>query len=143
MTAETWDPWAYVEERHPDVQVVVMALEGRLQGCVDLRRRINWLADSLTPVQARCVLAFEIGRLQQGPKSDDPRVERAQKFAAQEWAALMLVSSEDFVAAWANCLDLSSMAARCGVDVPMFRARWRAASDSDLDAWLEAVQTPI
>lgn len=135
----TFDPWTYVEQRHPDVQVKIRALKGRVQGCVDVNKRIIWLDRGLTPVQARCILAYEIAHLEQGPTSLDPRVARAMDRAAAEWAALMLISSDMFTEAWANCLDLAAMAAYCGVDVPMFRARIRAASDADQDDAIEAI----
>jgi hypothetical protein len=118
-----------------------MKLRDRVQGCVDVRRRIIWLDADLTPVQARCVLAYEIGQYEQGPTPTQPCQARAAQKAAEEWAALMLVSTEDFVSAWAHCLDLATMAARCHVDVPTFRARIRAASDSDQDLALQAIAT--
>ena len=134
-----WDPWAYVEQHHPDVRVEVAKLQGRVQGCVDVRRKIIWLDADLTPTQARCVLAYEIGHLEQGPTPTNPCQARAAQKAAEEWAALMLVPSDDFVAAWGNCLDLAAMASRCGVDLPTFRARIRAASDTDQDAAMQAI----
>lgn len=134
-----WDPWAYAEQRHPDVRVVVMKLPARVQGCVDAEQRTIWLDEDLTPVQARCVLAYELGQLEHGVPSDDPCVQRARQRAAEEWAALMLIPSEVFVSAWGNCLDLSAMAARCNVDLPTFRARIRAASDADQDAAMQAI----
>lgn len=134
-----WDPWTYVEQRHPDVRVEVMDLEGRVQGCVDVQRRVIWLDAHLSPVQARCVLAYEIGHYEQGPLPDNPCVARAMDRAAAEWAALMLIPSDMFVAAWANCLELDAMAARCGVDLPTFRHRIRAASDADQDAAVKAI----
>lgn len=118
-----------------------MKLRDRLQGCVDVRRGIIWLDEGLTPVQARCVLAYEIGQLEQGPTPAEQCQARAAQKAAEEWAALMLVSTEDFVDAWAHCLDLATMAARCGVDLPTFRARIRAASDSDQDLAVQAIAT--
>lgn len=134
-----WDPWAYVEQRHPNVRVEVTKLQGRIQGCVNIARGVIWLDEGLSPVQARCVLAYEIGQLERGPTPTDPCQARATQRAAEEWAALMLIPSEAFVAAWGNCLDLGLMAARCGVDVPTFRARIRAASDADQDAAMAAI----
>lgn len=136
---DAWDPRTYVELRHPEVRVEVMELQGRVQGCVDVDRRVIWIDAKLSPVQARCALAYEIGEYEQGPTPADPCMARAHQRAAQEWAALMLISSEEFVAAWANCLDLASMAARCGVDLPTFRARIRAASDAEQDAAMAAI----
>lgn len=134
-----WDPWTYVEEKHPDVRVVVMKLQDRVQGCVDVDRRIIWLDRGLTPVQARCVLAYELGQLEQGSTAGDPRLARAADRAAEDWAALMLIPSELFAAAWAGCLELAAMAAFCDVDVPTFRARIRAASNDDQDVCIKAI----
>lgn len=131
-----FDPWAYAEQRHPGLEVVVKKLPARVQGCVDVDRRIIWLDRDLTPVQARCVLAYELGHLeQQGAACGDSQMSRA----AAEWAALMLIPSDLFAAAWANCLELGAMAARCDVDVPTFRARIRAASDDDQDVCIRAI----
>ena len=116
-----------------------MKLRDRVQGCVDVQRRVIWLDEGLTPVQARCVLAYEIAQYELGPAPTDPCMARAVQRTAEEWAALMLVSCDDFAAAWANCLDFTTMAARCGVDVPTFRARIRAASDSDQDMAMRAI----
>ena len=134
-----WDPWTYVEQRHPDVRVEVAKLRDRVQGCVDVVRGIIWLDEALSPVQARCVLAYEIAQYEQGPTPTNPCMARAAQKSAEEWAALMLISTDEFIAAWANCLELPAMAARCGVDLPTFRARIRAASDSDQDMAMRAI----
>lgn len=134
-----WEPHEFLRERHPDVRLVEWDLPFPVQGCADHARRIIWLARRLTVVQARCVLAFQIGALEQGPVPDDPCLARARQRAAQDWAALMLIPTDDFVAAWGNCLDLSAMADRCGVDLPTFRNRIRAASDADQDAAMRAI----
>lgn len=118
-----------------------MKLRDRVQGCVNVRRRIIWLDEGLSPVQARCVLAYEIAQYEQGPTPTNPCMARAAQRSAEEWAALMLISSDEFVGAWANCLELPAMAARCGVDLPTFRARIRAASDADQDAAMHAIAT--
>jgi hypothetical protein len=139
--AGEWDPWTHVRERHPGVQVIETdRLPSRVQGCVDHKRRIIWLAAGLSAVQARCALAFELGQFQQGPPpSKDPCLARARQLAAREWAALMLIPSDVFVQAWQDCLDLTEMAAFCNVDVPTFRNRIRAASDADQDAAIAAI----
>jgi hypothetical protein len=116
-----------------------MDLPGRLQGCVDFEAGIVWLTMGMTDAQARCTLAYEIGQLEQGPTSTHPCLARAQQRAAEEWAALMLISTEEFTAAWAGCLDLAEMADRCGVDLQTFRARIRATSDADQDAAMQAI----
>lgn len=116
-----------------------MPLRDRVQGCVSVPRRIIWLDSGLTPIQARCVLAYEIGQYEQGPTPADSRLACAAQKAAEEWAALMLIPSETFAEAWANCLDLAAMADRCAVDLPTFRARIRAASDADQDMAIRAI----
>ena len=116
-----------------------MPLRDRVQGCVNVRKRIIWLDENLSPVQARSVLAYEIAQYEMGPAPTDPCMARAAQRSAEEWAALMLISSDEFVAAWANCLDLIAMAARCDVDLPTFRARIRAASDADQDMAMRAI----
>lgn len=132
-----WEPEQHARE--VGVTVVEWDLPGRLQACCDHKRRTVWIARGLNPAQRRSAIAFELGQLQQGPTPSDPCVARAYQRAAEEWAALMLISSEEFVAAWTNCLDLAAMAAGCGVDVATFRARIRAASDADQDAAIEAI----
>jgi hypothetical protein len=134
-----WEPWDHLREVHPDVRVVEMDLAGRLQGCVDVEQRIIWLATGLDGVARRCTLAYEIAQLEQGPVPSDPCMAQAHQRAAQDWSSLMLISSEEFVAAWASCLSLAAMAERCGVDLPTFRNRIRAASNAEQDAAVAAI----
>lgn len=135
-----WCPWAYVREKHPDVQVrETERLVGLALGCVDHEKRIIWLAPGMSEAQQRSTLAYEIAQLEQGPSPTDPCLARAYQRAAEEWAALMLIPSEDFISAWVGCLDLPELAARCGVDLPTFRARIRAASDADQDAAVQVI----
>ena len=134
-----WDPWAYATERWPDVQVVEAPLPGSVQACYDPGQRIIWLDAALTRVEARCALAYQLGHLEYGPNPQDPYLAAAHHRAAVEWAALMLVPSDVFAAAWAGCLDLAAMAAYANVDLSTFRARIRAASDADQDAAVEAI----
>lgn len=132
-------PETYLQERHPDVRVIQTDLPGQLQGCVDHAQRIIWLDWDLDPVARRCTLAYEIGQLEQGPMPTDRRLAVAFRRAAEEWAALMLVPTEAFAAAWGGCLSLTTMADQCGVDLATFRARIRAASDADQDAAMLAI----
>jgi hypothetical protein len=142
MLGETarFSPEAYLKENHPGVQVFeTSSLPSGVQGCIDHAKRIIWLSSNLSPVARRCTLAFEVALLEFGPTPSDPCLAAAQRRAATDWAALMLVSPEDFTEAWGGCLDLAAMAAYCAVDVPTFRARIRAASDGDQDAAIEAI----
>lgn len=135
-----FSPEAYLEENHPGVRVCETdLLPDGVQGCIDHTKRIIWLAAKMSPAARRCTLAFEIAQLEFGPTPSDPCLAAAQRRAATDWAALMLVSPEDFAAAWGGCLDLVAMAAYCAVDLATFRARIRAASDTDQDAAIEAI----
>lgn len=134
-----WDPWAYVRERHPDVQVVEMDLPGRLQGCVDHQRRIIWLARELNEVQRVCTLAYELGQLEQGPTPEDPCLARARQQAAQEWAACRLISSRRLLEGFALSFDLPTIAAFLGVDVPTLRTRVRGMTDEEQDCAMAAL----
>ncbi len=116
-----------------------MELPGQLQGCIDHAKRIIWLDVGLSRVARRCTLAFEIAQLELGPTPDHPCLAAARRRAAVDWAALMLITSEEFAAVWAHSIDLSAMAALLEVDVATFRARIRAASDSDQDAVMEII----
>jgi hypothetical protein len=134
-----WDPSRYLAESFPEVRVEYACLPGRLQGCLERERGIIWLSIGLSPVEARTVLAYECGLLQQGPTPSDPCMAAAHERAAVDWAARMLIPSEMFVAAWAKCADLPAMAAFCDVDLAMFRARIRSASDAEQDEAVEAI----
>lgn len=114
-------------------------LPGRLQGFLERDKGIIWLSVGLTPVERRCTLAYELGQLEQGPTPMDHCMAAAHERAAVDWAARMLIPSELFAQAWGGCLDLAAMAAFCDVDLAMFRARIRAASDADQDAAIEAI----
>lgn len=134
-----WEPDAYLTDRHPDVRVIPWDLPEPVQGCISHKQRTIWLATNLDPVQRRCALAYEIGQLEQGPAPEDPFLARDRQRRAEEWAALMLIPTDVFVAAWEHCLDISEMAARCRVDVRTFRTRIRAASDDDQDLAMAAI----
>lgn len=133
-----WDPEEQARAERVGI-VETDRLPDRLQACLDLGRRIIWLAVGLSPEQRRCAIAYEIGQFRQGPTPDDPFLARAHQRAAEEWAALTLIPTGMFVEAWEGCLDLAGMAARCKVDVPTFRTRIRAASNADQDAAMEAI----
>lgn len=133
-----WDPERQAREERIGV-VETRELPDRVQACVDHERRIIWVAAGLSPAQRRSVVAYELGEMHQGPAPVDPCLAAAYRRAAEEWAALMLIPTEEFIAAWVGCLDLSAMAARCGVDLPTFRCRIRAASDADQDAVIQAI----
>lgn len=137
------DPGQFLKERHPDVQVIRRALPGRLQGCVDPFRGVIWLDEELTPMQARCVLAYEIGELQQGPAPTDPRPAGLRQREAEEWAAQMLIDGEDLAFAFRLSTDLKAIADHLRVDVPTLRARLRAMTDTEQDAWMEAIRSPL
>lgn len=138
---ERFRPLSYLNDHHPDVQVVEMDLPGGIQGCVDHERRIIWIAKNLTPVQRRSVLAYEIGQLQQGPTSPHPCLAVAQRRAAEDWAARMLIPTEDFLTGFMVSFDLREIAAYLEVDLPTLRARIRGGSDEEQDAIMRTIAT--
>lgn len=135
----SWDPERQARDEGIEV-VETRELPDRVQACVDYERRIIWIRAGLSPTQRRCAVAYELGEMHQGRAPEhNPCLAAAYRRAAEEWACLMLITREEFVAAWVGCLDLPEMAARCGVDLPTFRARIRAASDDDQDAVMQAI----
>lgn len=137
---DAWCPWIYRAERHPDVQVVEMELDGREQGCVHVRRRTIWLDLRLTAVEARCRLAFGLGLIEFGPTPEDPRVAAACRRAAEEWAARQLVPPDALVAAFGRSGYLDEIANMLEVDMPTLRARIRGATDEEQDASMRAIR---
>lgn len=83
-----------LQERHPDVRVVVTDLPGQLHGRVDHEKRIIWLDSGLDPVTRRWRLAYEIGPLEQGPTPADRRLTVAFRRAADGRAPLTPISTE-------------------------------------------------
>lgn len=136
----TWDPWTWMRDRYPDVRVIETELPDRVQGCVDPERRIIWIAHDLTNVERRCVLAYELGQLDQGPMPEDPYAARARQRAAEEWAAQMLISTDALLAAIATSYDLSEIAAFLDVDVQTLRTRCRCLTDVEQDLFMETMQ---
>lgn len=139
-TGQAFNPEHYLRQQHPGVQVLTTELPQPIQGCIDHEQRIIWLDSRLSPTARRCTLAFEVAQLELGPTPADPLLAAAHRRSALDWAALMLISSEMFAAAWSNYLDLPSMATACQVDLATFRARMRAASDADQDAAVEGIR---
>jgi hypothetical protein len=130
-----WDPWSVAASQHPDVQVIVTeTLPPRMQGCVDHKRRIIWLAADLTKIQARCTLAYEIAELQQGPIPADPCTAAAHRRAAEEWAAIMMIPTEALLDGFLTAGSIPEIAARLGVDPPTLRARLRGLTNDEQDA---------
>jgi hypothetical protein len=138
-TDDGWDPEGYLSSRYPSIEIRDYDLPGRLQGFYERKRGIIWLSTNLSLVERRSTLAYQAGKLEQGPTPEDPCLAAMHERAAMDWAARMLIPSHAFAAAWARCLDLAQMAAYCDVDLPMFRARIRAASDADQDAAIAAI----
>lgn len=110
-----------------------MDLPGGIQGCVDHERRIIWLSKNLTRVERDCVLAYEIGQLLQGPTSSHPCLAAAQRRAAEDWAAQMLIPTEEFLAGFAVSFDLREIADYLEVDLRTLRTRIRGGSDEEQD----------
>jgi hypothetical protein len=138
--SKRWRPRDYLQSRYPEVQVHDYDLPDRLQGCVDHEKRIIWLDRSLTYAEWRSTLAYEVGRLQLGPTPDDACLAAAHQRDAAEWAARMLIDSEDLVDAFARASCHSEVAALLEVDLPTVRARLRGMTDGEQDEVYAAIQ---
>lgn len=140
-SSRVFEPSTFVRERHPDVQVIETdALPGRVQGGVDHRRRIIWLAKGLSVAARRSVLAYEIGQLQQGPTPVDPLLAAAHQRAAGDWAAQMLISTDELYGAFSLTDDYATMAAHLRVDVQTLRTRLRGMSDAEQDGVMACIR---
>jgi hypothetical protein len=128
-----WDPWAFVREIDARV-VITTELPDRVLGGVDHKRRIIWLAQGLTEVEANCALAYEIAELQQGPIPADPCTAAAHRRAAEEWAAIMMIPIEAMLDAFLTAGTIPEIAARLGVDPATLRARLRGLTNDEQDA---------
>lgn len=137
--AEPWDPWTWMRDRYPAAQVRDMN-PGVVQGCVDPERQIIWIARGLTDVERRCVLAYELGQLDQWPTPDDPFAAAARERAAQEWAALMLIPTDRLFEAFAVSNDYAAMAAYLRVDLQTLRVRFRSMTDAEQDGVMQAIR---
>lgn len=131
--SNSWDPWAFVREHHPDARVITTTLPARVQGCVDHHQRIIWLSAGLSDVEAKCALAYEIAELQQGPTPGDPCTAAAHRRAAEEWAAIMLVPIESILSACLTVATIPEIAARIGVDSATLRSRLRSLTNDEQD----------
>jgi hypothetical protein len=134
-----WDPDKYVREQHPDVRVIDACMSGRVLGGVDHEDRTIWLNKGLSPAARRSTLAYEIAHLRQGPTPADARLAAAHQRDAAEWAARMLIDSDDFVAAFGVACDYREVAAMLDVDVPTVRARLRGLTDGEQDDVFAAI----
>jgi hypothetical protein len=137
---QTWDPWSYLDRSHPDWRVVrTDLLPEPIQGCVDFKRRIVWLARGLSRVAELCTLAYELAQLEQGPTPQDPCLARARQQAALDRAATWLVSAHAMVQAFQTARSIPEAATTLGVDTPTLRARLRCLTDDEQDAVMSAV----
>lgn len=115
-------------------------LPGELLGCVDLEKRIIYLAPGMDEVRARCTLAFELGQLEQGVAPEDSCLARAYQRAAEEWAARMLIPAHDLYAAFLGSAYLPQIAAMLNVDLPTLRTRLRGMTDEEQDGVMHALR---
>jgi hypothetical protein len=123
----------------PAVHVVITELDGPVQGCVDLGRRIIWLDSQLSPVEQKCVLAYEIGQLLHGPLPEDPCAAAAHRRDCEEWAALRLIPVEALLDAFRMFRELPAIAAWLDVDDATLRTRLRCLTDAEQDAVMAAI----
>lgn len=138
--SKRWCPWTYVRERHADVQVVTTKLPGQLQGCVDPVERVIWLDEDMSRVQRRSTLAFELGQLQNGPTPQEPHLAVFHRRAAEDWAARMLIPTDDLLDALSLSGSLDEIAEMLHVDVPTLRSRLRGLTDDEQDAIMSLVE---
>lgn len=136
---QCWDPVRYLRERQPDVRVLETVLPGRVQGCCDHEQRVIWLDAGLSAPARRSTLAYEIAQLQQGPTPEDACLAAAHQRDAAEWAARMLIDSEEFVEAFGAACNYREVAAMLNVDVPTVRARLRGMTDEEQDDVFAAI----
>jgi Zn-dependent peptidase ImmA (M78 family) len=117
-----------------------MDLPNGIQGCIDHQQRVIWVAKNLTAVERRCTEAFEIGQLLQGPTSLEPCLAAAQRRAAEEWAAQMLLPTEEFLEGFRVSFDLREIAAYLDVDLPTLRTRIRCGTDEEQDRIMATIE---
>lgn len=110
------------------------------QGCIDHQQRIIWLDPKMSPAARRSTLAYEVALLEYGPTPADARLAAAHQRAAADWAALMLIPTEDLLFALSLTHDLAEVAAFLGVDTPTVRARLRGLTDEEQDEWMRVMQ---
>ncbi len=135
-----WNPWSAVATDFPEVKIVTRELPERVQGCVDPGRGIIWLAEGLSPVEQRCVLAYELAQLHRGPLPEDPCMAAAHRRDCEEWAARMLVPVESLCGAFSMFGYLETIAEWLDVDLPTLRQRLRSLTDAEQDALMEAIR---
>lgn len=139
-TPRAWCPFTCLEEHHPDFEVRATELPSRLLGCVDLDRRIIWLAHGLTPVQKRCTLAFEIAQIVHGPVPTEPRLASAYRAMTEEWAARRLIPMNALLSGFDLSWSLEDIASALDVDHATLRSRMRCMTDEEQDAVMDLLR---
>lgn len=135
-----WSPARCLMEHHPDFEVRKTDLPSRLLGCVDLDRRIIWLAHGLDSTQERCTLAFEIAQIVHGPVPENPRLAGAYRVTAEEWAARRLVPMSALLTGFQLSYSLDCIAVALDVDHATLRSRLRCMTDEEQDAVMEVIR---
>lgn len=141
-TETEWNPWSYLQARHPDVYLYVQPLRSGVRACVDVARRAIWLDVRQSECEKRCALTFEIAVLERGPLPGDPCAAAQQRHEAAEWAVRRLIGLEPMVLACYGALDAAHVAERLSVTEGALRERWRCMTDDEQDAVFEALRSP-
>lgn len=81
-----FNPWRYLGERLPDVEVIWKHLPGDIRGLTDGRR--IWLDPRMTQAQRRCVVAHETVHCERGVPADAKEERRVDRIAARRLIAL-------------------------------------------------------
>lgn len=81
-----FNPWKYLGEHLPHVDIIWTRLPGDLRGLTD--GRIIWLDDRMTQAQRRCVVAHETVHCERGVPADAKEERRVDQIAARRLVAL-------------------------------------------------------
>lgn len=124
-----FNPWKYLGERLPHVDIVWTRMPGDLRGLTD--GRIIWMDPRMTQAQRRCVVAHETVHCERGVPADGKEERRVETIAARR-----LITLERLVDALAWSRHTGEVASELWVDVPMLVALAHSLTPAER-AWID------
>jgi hypothetical protein len=140
MSDTTWDmfnPWRYLADHHPDVEVVWTKLPRKMRGCTD--GETIWMDRRLTQVQRREVVCHETIHVERGTF---PACE-AEERTVNRISARRLIEIDDLIEALRENPQqtVSELAAKLWVEPGTMRLRIDTLRPSELEL-IEATFDP-
>lgn len=135
MGSNTWSPWRYLRQHHPDIEIVeyeLHDLDDKLLGCTDHYTNTIYLDSHLTCHERRATVGHECGHLKLDACVNGIWVP-APEWKVDRWAARRLIPVEALGRAMLWSQHIPEIAEELFVDEKTVRDRMRYLTDAEQD----------